>query len=123
MGDLNERRTGREQGRGIVPDVSEELLKCKVWGVSSRDPEDLGRRATLLNQCNEIGILRDDCDSGVTSGIENGTIACVQEAELPHVDGLHTERGRQPLRQLRGKLRVNPDNHAASVGWSRRRLA
>ncbi len=123
MGDLNERRTGREQGRGVVPDISEELLKRKVGGVAGGDPEDLGRRATLVNQCNEIGILRDDCDSGVTSGIENGTIACVQEAKLSNVDGLHTQRGRQPLRQLRGKLRVNPDSHAASVGWSRRRLA
>jgi transposase InsO family protein len=33
------------------------------------------------------------------------------------------ELARQPASKLRGKLLVDPDDHAARTGWSRRRLA
>lgn len=122
-----EARSG--DGRGLRPPLSKRPkggwcgagdstrnAQSRVRRIATGDPDHLGRRSELLEQADEVCVLRDDDCPGRSAGHEDVCILRVAKAEIADWHALHAASCRQPWRQRRRELRVQPGGHAATMG-------
>ena len=122
-GDLDERIACIEETASLREVRGEELLQSGFGGIAARQPKNLRRRPELNLEMDEIAVLGNDHRARLCGSRVNRPIVGIPEAGIAHRQGGDSESGREPAGQPRRKLRVEPDGHAASTGWSTRRLA
>ena len=94
-----------------------------VRGVADGEPENLRRRAQEFQQGDEIPVFGKYDRACFPCGQKDLAVTGLAQAEVSYRPGFDVVLGGDPGCQMRGKLRVDPEDQAATTGWSRRLLA
>jgi hypothetical protein len=70
----------------------------------------------LLQELDEVGVLSHDDDVGMTCGRENLMVRRTLEIQITNRQAFDGGRGTHPPGERRGKLIVEPERHAATMG-------
>lgn len=112
-----------DQRHCIPESLQEKQLEQGVRHVARSDPDDLRWRTTSLSEAHEVLILRHDNCPGVPCLLEDIWVFNITKAEIANMETFNSEGLPDPLRQSRGELSIQPDDHAARIGWLTRWLA
>jgi hypothetical protein len=108
LGDLDQRlATEKKLSRGR--EVSRQhLLEMRVRGVAYREPEDLRRRAELLQQEDEIAVFGHHHRTRLSGGEEDLPVFGLAQSKLANRLHLDLELRREPPSKIGRELRVYP---------------
>ena len=101
----------------------EDLTQMLIGRVATREPHHLWGRTMAFQQNEEVAILCHKDDFLGTCCLEELGIFFIAKAEVANRYDLNTKCGVEPGGDGWRKMRVEPDVHAARMGWFRRRLA
>jgi hypothetical protein len=70
----------------------------------------------LFQKANKIRVLRQHDGVRVSGRLKDRGVGRITELEVADSHGGHTQRFSEPRRESWGKLGVEPDRHAATIG-------
>lgn len=121
--DLNETLTLPQQVKCLRQTIFQNLFQMRIGRVAAGDPQDLRRRTKLVEQHQKIAVFCHDHGPSVSCRLKNPLVFCTMESHFTHSATLESESCSYPSGEGWRQLRINPNNQAATTGWSSRRLA
>lgn len=107
-----------QTGRPVSPGA-----EVPVEVIATPDQHHLRPCAVSLQQVHEVGILGHHHDSRAASGSEDLEVRRALQPQMSDRLASDGERRSHPGGKGGRELVIEPDCHAATIGWSRRRLA
>jgi hypothetical protein len=104
----------------LRPCVLQNTLQIAVGCVAASEPDDPRWWAELLKQLDKIRVLGHDDRTITARGGENLLVSCVTQPKIAKRHYIEVKLLPEPGRQLWWKMRVKPELHPITTGWSTR---
>ena len=116
VAELDQRFAAFEHGQHSRPRGRDKSTQTNVGRVAARHEDHLRRWTALIQEFDEVSVLRDDDRLGGARGREDLEVRGPMKVEVANGGALNRQRRSHPQRECGWQLIVEPECHAATMG-------